>query len=111
LLETVRRSETSIIPIYLDTEGNDPTSKRIYSDARKTLSLLAETSGGLFYRARKIEDLNGVYEQVLNDLSRVYSLGYIPGKAERDGTWREIKVQIPGRPELKVHTKSGYYAK
>jgi VWFA-related protein len=111
LLENVRRGDTAIIPIYLDTEGNDPFSKKVYADARRTLALLAESSGGLYYQARKIEDLEGVYQQVLNDLSQVYTIGYEPSNDRRDGAWRALKVEIRNRPELKAHAKSGYYAR
>jgi Ca-activated chloride channel homolog len=110
LVETVRRSDAIIIPIYLDTEGGDPWSKRIYISARATLELLAKESGGLYYKARKIEDLNGVYEQVINDLGKVYSLGYRPSN-EKDEGWRSVKVQIPNRPDLITHTRPGYYPK
>ena len=112
LLEAVRRSDTLIIPIYLDTEGDASfgSSKVIYANARKTLALLAQESGGLYYKARKIEDLNGVYEQVIEDLGKVYSLGYKPTNEKRDGSWRSVKIQIPGRPDLMTRARPGYYA-
>jgi von Willebrand factor type A domain. len=109
LVETVRGGNTIIVPIYLDTEVR--SSQRLYRDARNTLALLARESGGTFYQAKKIEDLNGVYEQVLNDLSKIYSIGYVPSDDRRDGSWRTIKVEIPARPELVVKTKTGYYAR
>ncbi len=110
LLEVVRRNDTLIVPIYLDTEGGDPFSQRIYENARKTLARLAEESGGLYYKARKISDLNGVYEQVLDDLGKIYSLGYKPANAKRDGSWREVKIQIVNQPNLIPRVRSGYYA-
>jgi VWFA-related protein len=110
LLEAIRQSEALVIPIYLDTEGHDPLSKRVYRTARDTLAMLAEVSGGLYYKARRIEDLNGVYPQVIADLGKVYSLGYKPTNGVRDGSWRRVQVQIRNRPDLIVRTKRGYYA-
>jgi len=110
LLEAVRRNDTLIVPIYLDTEGSDPYSHVVYESARKTLARLAEESGGLYYKARKIQDLNGVYEQVIDDLGKTYSLGYKPTNAKRDGSWRAIDVQIVDRPDLSPRLRSGYYA-
>jgi Ca-activated chloride channel family protein len=113
LLEAVRRNDTLIIPIYLDTENDDSsfgTARIIYGNARKTLARLAEESGGLFYKARKIEDLNGVYAQVIEDLGKVYSLGYKPTNDRRDGSWRSVKIQIPNRPDLMTRARPGYYA-
>lgn len=111
LFETVKESETSIFPIYLDTEADNPDLKEGYRNARNTLNLLADTTGGHYYKARRIEDLSGVYTQVLGDLSRIYTLGYVPSDDKRDGSWRKVRVQVPSRPALKVTTKSGYYAK
>jgi len=111
LLETVRLNDASIIPIYLDTEGHDPLSRRVYKTARETLVMLAEESGGLYYKARKIEDLSGVYSQVFEYLGKVYSLGYKPTNENRDGSWRVVKMQIRNRPDLTARARPGYYAK
>ena len=110
LVESVRRNDTLIIPIYLETGDDDPFSKRLGKNARNTLTLLANESGGPFYKARKIEDLNGVYEQVINDLGKVYSLGYRPTNSTTDGGWRSVKVQILNHPDMVTRSRPGYYA-
>ncbi len=76
----------------------------------RTLNLLAQESGGSYYEARKLSDLNGVYEQVINDLGKVYSLGYKPSNATRDGSWRWVQVSIVNRPDLVARARPGYYA-
>lgn len=99
------------VPIYLDTEekfGN-PFIKEEYENARRTLNLLAEESGGSYYHARKLSDLNGMYEQVINDLGKVYSLGYKLTNATRDGSWRWVQVSIVNRNDLVARTRPGYY--
>ena len=113
LLEAVRRNDTLIIPIYLDTENDEPSNaftERKYENARKTLALLADESGGLYYKAKKIEDLEGVYGQVIEDLGKIYSLGYKPANEKRDGKWRTVKIQLPNLPDLSARTRPGYYA-
>lgn len=112
LVERVRQTDTLIVPIYLDTEekyGNSLVQEE-YENARRTLNLLAHESGGSYYQARKLSDLNGVYEQVINDLGKVYSLGYKPTNATRDSTWRWVQVSIPNRTDLVARTRPGYYA-
>ena len=112
LLEQVRQTDALIVPIYLDTEkdsGNRDLGPQ-YENARRALNLLAEESGGTYYRAGKISDLNGVYEQVINDLGKVYSLGYKPTNATRDGSWRGVEVSIVNRTDLVARTRPGYYA-
>ncbi len=113
LLEAVRRNDTLIIPIYLDTENDEYSNSfigRKYENARKTLALLSDESGGLYYKAKKIEDLEGVYGQVIEDLGKIYSLGYKPTNETRDGRWRTVKIQLPDRPDLSARTRPGYYA-
>lgn len=112
LVEQVRQTDTLIVPIYLDTEetmGN-PFTKQEYENARHALNLLAQESGGSYYKARKLSDLNGVYEQVINDLGKVYSLGYKPTNPARDGSWRWVQISIVNRPDLVARARPGYYA-
>jgi VWFA-related protein len=112
LLESVRHNDVMLIPIYLDTESGRQYggSKSMYENARKTMALLADESGGLYYKASKVGDLNGVYEQVLNDLGKVYSLGYKPANEKRDGGWRVVKIRTPTHPELTTRARPGYYS-
>ena len=112
LVEQVRQTDALIVPIYLDTEKDFAYSgiRDSYENARRALNLLAQESGGSYYRAGKISDLNGVYEQVINDLGKVYSLGYKPTNATRDSTWRQVEVSIVNRTDLVARTRPGYYA-
>jgi VWFA-related protein len=114
LIEIVRRSDTIVLPIDLDTlkeARKNGTPESAYAQARQQLSELAAESGNEVYQARKVEDLDRAYAQVIRDLSTVYSLGYRPANRVRDGSWRAVAVQLVGRPELAVHGRRGYYAK
>lgn len=111
LLDSVRESEASVFPIYLDSESKFPYAELAFKTARSTLAMLADETGGSSYKAKKIEDLDGVYTQVLNDLSRIYTIGYVPTNEKQDGSWRAIRVTIPGHPDLVVKTKPGYFTK
>nr|AIA16229.1 von Willebrand factor type A domain protein [uncultured bacterium] len=112
LVKQVRQTDALIVPIYLDTEKDFSYSdiSDSYENARRALNLLAQESGGSYYRAGKISDLNGVYEQVINDLGKVYSLGYKPTNGTRDSTWRQVDVSIVNRTNLVARTRPGYYA-
>jgi VWFA-related protein len=112
LMQIVRASDAIVLPIYLDTEKEaniTSTPASAYVLARQQLALLAAESGNPVYQARKVKDLNGVYEQVIRDLSTVYSLGYRPVNRVTDASWRGITVQLVGRPELGVRARHGYY--
>lgn len=114
LLKIVQRSDTIVLPTYLDTEKEMDKRgklKEAYALARPQLAMLAAESGNEIYRARKLKDLEGVYEQVIRDLSTVYSIGYRPANRLRDGSWRAVSVQLIGHPELAARTRRGYYRK
>ncbi|MFN2577536.1 MAG: VWA domain-containing protein [Pyrinomonadaceae bacterium] len=112
LVQEVRRLDTIILPIYLDTEkeaNERSTPAGAYALAREQLAMLAVESGSTVYRAAKLKDLNSVYRQVIRDLGTVYSIGYRPANRGHDGAWHTVALQLVGYPELEVHSKRGYY--
>jgi VWFA-related protein len=114
LLKILRDSDAVVLPIYLDTETKADKHgmlREAYAMARQQLTMLAAESGNVIYQARKVKDLEGVYEQVMRDLSTVYSIGYRPANPVRNGSWRGISVQLLGHPDLAVRAKRGYYGK
>jgi VWFA-related protein len=115
LAHRLEESDTLVFPVYLDTEfeevferGN--SSSEAYAVARDQLDSLAELTGGQKFRAEKVGDLSGIYKQVAAAIRTVYSVGYYPVNAERDGTYRRVRVSV-NRPEAAVRTRKGYYAK
>jgi len=112
LIEVGRHSDTIILPIYLDTErekASRGTPPSAFAIAREQMAALAEEGGNPLYRARKVKDLDGVYEQVIRDLGTVYSIGYRPTSRARDGSWHKVNVQVIGHSELALRAKKGYY--
>ncbi|MFP5263276.1 MAG: VWA domain-containing protein [Blastocatellia bacterium] len=115
LARRLEESDTLVFPVYLDTEyeevferGN--STSEAYAVARDQLDRLAELTGGQKFRAEKVGDLSGVYKQVAAAIRTVYSVGYYPSNAERDGTYRRVRVTV-NRPEAAVRTRKGYYAR
>jgi VWFA-related protein len=115
LLESVRRTDLMVFPIYLDTEIEEAKKRRTpreaYMIARRQLGQLAEASGTVLYSASELKHLDKVYEQVIHDLGTVYSIGYRPTNEAKDGSWRAVAVKVPSHQELTARTKSGYFAK
>lgn len=82
-----------------------------YDLAWDRMEELANTAGGLYYEAEKLEDVSDIYARVVEDLGTVYSISYLPTNKTRDGRWRTIRIRLPRRPEAIARGKSGYYAK
>ena len=115
LLDRVRTSDTIVFPIYLDTEADEykrhRTPRSAFALARQQLAELAVASGSRLYRADKLKDLDDVYKQVIGDLGRIYSIGYRPSNAAKDGKWRSVSVQIADRQDVIARTKQGYHSR
>jgi VWFA-related protein len=106
VLDLAKRSETSIYAIAL--RGADTQAKG-FREAEFVMRTLAQETGGRAFFPAKIEDLDGVYKQIADELASQYTLGYTSANPRRDGAWRRIVVQV-SRPNITPRTKKGYYA-
>ena len=106
VLDLAKRSETSFYTIAL--RGSDVQAKG-FREAEFVMRTLAQETGGRAFFPAKIDDLNGVYTQIADELASQYTLGYTSANPRRDGAWRRIVIQV-SRPNVTPRTKKGYYA-
>jgi Ca-activated chloride channel homolog len=106
VLDLAKRSETSIYAIAL--RGVDTQAKG-FREAEFVMRTLAQETGGRAFFPTKIDDLDGVYKQIADELASQYTLGYTSANPRRDGAWRRVVVQVT-RPNITPRTKKGYYA-
>ena len=106
VLDLAKRSETAIYAIAL--RGNDVQAKG-FREAEFVMRTLAQETGGRAFFPARIEDLNGVYAQIADELASQYALGYVSANSRRDGAWRRLVVQT-SRANITPRTKKGYYA-
>jgi len=65
-----------------------------FAEADARLRALAEASAGQAYFPETFEDLDRIYREIAERLRNVYSLGYYPASAARDGRYRTINVEL-----------------
>ena len=106
VLDLAKRSETSIYTVSL--RGTD-TNTRGFREAEFIMRQLAQETGGRSFFPAKIEDLNGVYAQIADELASQYTVGYSSKNPRNDGAFRRVVVQI-ARANSTPRTKRGYYA-
>jgi len=106
VLDLAKRSETAIYTISL--RGADTQTKG-FREAEFVMRTLAQETGGRSFFPTKVEDLNGVYAQISDELASQYTLGYISKNQRRDGSYRRIVVQV-AKPGVTPRAKRGYYA-
>ena len=83
------------------------------SRARRTLTQMAESTGGRAYFPETLDEVEELCRRVAHDLRNHYSLSYTPTNDAEDGTWREIRIEVDpprGFPDVEVSAKDGYFA-
>ncbi|MBI1748650.1 MAG: VWA domain-containing protein [Acidobacteria bacterium] len=105
----IKKRRSSSAPRKKDTVAG-PVYTNMYANAINELNKMADQTGGKMFSPTDAWDLNGVYEQIVDDLSTQYSLGYYPSNPSSDGAWRKIIVKVKDRQDTIVKARKGYYA-
>lgn len=101
-----RRVEVSAAPIYVIAQGKGVREREL----KRVMDRLADVSGGRSFYTDRIEQLEGVFSEITEDLDSQYLLAYEPTNAERDGSWRTIRVEVKGKEGHRVRARQGYRA-
>ena len=93
--------------MYVIAQGKgmrEPTLKRV-------LDRIAGVSGGRSFYTDGIEELEGVFAEISEEIASQYLLAYAPDEGPRDGSWREIRVELGRRSkDYAVRARQGYRA-
>lgn len=100
-----RRLQASDVTLYMIGQGRGVTHDYL----RKVMQRLTVPTGGRVFTTDNIDALQGAFEELLEELSNQYLIGYQPTYTTRDDAWHEIKVEIDGEP-LSVRARQGYRA-
>jgi VWFA-related protein len=99
-----RRLQTSDVTLYMIAQGRGISHDYL----RKVMQQLTTPTGGRAFYTDSIDELHGAFEELLDELSNQYLLGYQPTNGQRDDKWREIKIEVDGYHN--VRARSGYRA-
>ncbi len=78
--------------------------------AQRSLRSIADSSGGLCFFPKELEEVEKLALQVAHDIRNQYVITYSPLNAALDGSYRTVKVTAKGPNNPVVRTRSGYYA-
>lgn len=106
LVQKVQQSEVLVYAIGL----LDKEQRRERKRAQRALNALATASGGLAYYPKETDEVEPICVQVAHEIRNQYVIAYSPQNQELDGSYRRIKVEVKGRGNPTVRTRSGYYA-
>jgi Ca-activated chloride channel family protein len=100
-----RRIEVSATPVYVVAQGKGMREAGL----KKVLDRLAGVSGGRSFYTDRVEELEGVFSEIGEDIASQYLLAYAPAEPVRDGGWRTIRVEVAGTKHA-VRARQGYRA-
>ena len=109
LQNLVRASQQTGVLIYsvgLLSEEQPEEARR----AEQALNALAEATGGEAFFPKDVSEVERIAHQVAHNIRNQYSIVYAPADQTMDGTFRQIKLVVNAPGNLKVRTRSGYYA-
>ena len=106
VLELAKRSETAIYTIGL--QPSEVRSGTGFREADFVLRQMAQETGGRGFFPKDVDDLPAIYQQISDELSSQYSVGYTSTNPLRNGQWRRIIVRV-SREGVRARTKQGYY--
>jgi VWFA-related protein len=102
LADVERRLQSTDVTLYMIGQGRGVTLESL----KKVMERLAAPTGGRALFTDSIDELHTAFEDLLDELSNQYLLGYVSANSARDGAWRRIKVDVDGHSE--VRARQGY---
>ncbi len=104
LEDVERKLQASDVTLYMIAQGRGISQDYL----KRTMQRLTGPTGGRTFTTDSVDQLHGAFEELLDELSHQYLIGYQPSNILRDDTWREIKVQVDGHAN--VRARQGYRA-
>jgi|SRR6516165_5615364 len=74
---------------------------------------LSEDTGGKYYYASSLAELDSAFRQISDELRTQYLLAYYPSQRTSNSEFRRVRVSVGGPPDAadyKVRHRSGYYS-
>jgi Ca-activated chloride channel family protein len=104
LRDVERRLQTSDMTLYMIAQGRGVSQDYL----RKVMQQLTTPTGGRAIYTDNIDQLQAAFDELLDELSNQYLLGYQPTNMKRDDAWREIRIEVDGYSN--VRARKGYRA-
>ena len=113
LFELLRESDVQIFCVgfvnELSKEGGF-ISKSPQGKSKAFLERLSKETGGKVYFPNSVSELNGIAEDIANELRTQYILSYYPTNSDKSSKYRAIKVNVtdgPNKEKRIAITRSG----
>jgi VWFA-related protein len=96
----VQASDAMVFTVGFGAAGAVP-------ELRQSLETFARSSGGRAFFPRNTTELDGVFDEIVSEMSHQYVLSYSPSRRDRGPGWRSIKVQVR-QGGYSIRARQGY---
>jgi VWFA-related protein len=100
-IEAAQRTDTVIHILLVHDPG--------FSWRPDVAKKMSDETGGRTIEVSSEKRLNEAFDQISEELRSQYTLGYYPTNTSKNGQFRKVRVETPGK-ESKILTRKGYYA-
>lgn len=111
-----RSSHATIQAVEKAVRANDATLFMVAlgrgvkeAQLRSGIERLVDLSGGRALFVDRSDQLDEPFAEILDELSNQYVISYESSNPKRDGAWREVKIDVPGK-DYSVRARQGYRA-
>jgi Ca-activated chloride channel homolog len=105
VMDMVKLSDTTIHTIHFGV--SQARSSRAFEEGRFLRQMSSET-GGSYAFGDSLEQLDELYDKLLEELFSQYTLGYVSTNSRLDGKYRKIKVEVE-LEDVKIRARKGYF--
>jgi Ca-activated chloride channel family protein len=100
--ESVRSTDTTLFMVAL---GRGAKEVQLKTGILK----LVDLSGGRVHFVERSDRLDEPFQEIIEELSNQYLIGFESTNSKHDGAWRELKLEVPGTGH-DVRARQGYRA-
>lgn len=94
-----------------DRDTTEYIAQSRYDSARKYLRKVAEVGAGRYFETLTISDLANAYERIIQELSLVSTVTYVPARKARDGQYHRVRVGTTRSGVAAKTAREGYWSR
>ena len=102
-IQAALKADVIIYVISTNISGSDKKGDKV-------LMRYADQTGGRVFFPLRMEEVSNAFAEIQDELRSQYVLAYKPQNFAQDGRYRAIALDAPGRQNVKIRARRGYYA-